>query len=273
MSGFASGPGKVPVVSAVPVEAVAAYAQPAPGGQVFDENGIVQYLTANGWPNGLQRAFRKNLSTVCKRFFILDNSGSMATNDGHRIVGEGVRKVSAPSSRWAELGDFTRFHAGLAEAGKIESEFRLLNGSPPLLVGSGTDDGVNYRRLMEYMSNSPSGGTPLCYHISQVIAEIYRKFVLHPFLRYYFLLLLSFCPAMVGHLRNTGQRVVVVIATDGESSDGDIAAAMRPFQQMPVWVVIRLCTDEDRIVEYWNNIDKVLGKSEYNTDLRLSRIP
>lgn len=64
---------------------------------------------------------------------------------------------------------------------------------------------------------------------------------------------------MADFLRQTNQKVCVVIATDGESSDGDIAAAMRPLSQLPVWVVIRLCTDEDRIAEYWNNIDKVLG--------------
>ena len=64
---------------------------------------------------------------------------------------------------------------------------------------------------------------------------------------------------MVPFLRATGQRVAVIIATDGESSDGDIAAAMAPLKDLPVWVVIRLCTDEDKIVDYWNNIDKVLG--------------
>jgi hypothetical protein len=51
---------------------------------------------------------------------------------------------------------------------------------------------------------------------------------------------------------------VLVIATDGESSDGDIATAMRPLQSLPVWVVIRLCTDDERIVNYWNNIDSQL---------------
>jgi hypothetical protein len=46
-----------------------------------------------------------------------------------------------------------------------------------------------------------------------------------------------------------------VIATDGVSTDGDLAQMLRSFEQLPVWVVVRLCTDEDEIVEYWNNID------------------
>ena len=69
----------------------------------------------------------------------------------------------------------------------------------------------------------------------------------------------AFYAAMEPWLRSTGQKVSLTIATDGESSDGDIAAAMRPLQRLPVNVVIRLCTDQDSIVEYWNNIDKVLG--------------
>jgi hypothetical protein len=39
---------------------------------------------------------------------------------------------------------------------------------------------------------------------------------------------------------------------------------MRPLQQLPVWVVIRLCTNEDRMVEYWNSIDSVI---ELNMDV------
>lgn len=63
---------------------------------------------------------------------------------------------------------------------------------------------------------------------------------------------------MEPQLRAAGQKACVVIFTDGESSDGDIASAMRPLQTLPVWVVIRLCTDDDKVVEYWNNIDRVL---------------
>lgn len=61
-------------------------------------------------------------------------------------------------------------------------------------------------------------------------------------------------------LRDNRQRVAVIIATDGESSDGDMAVAMAPLKDLPVWVVVRLCTDEASVVDYWNNIDKVLGK-------------
>ena len=30
---------------------------------------------------------------------------------------------------------------------------------------------------------------------------------------------------------------------------------MRLLQDLPVWVVIRLCTDDDNVVKFWNNID------------------
>ena len=58
--------------------------------------------------------------------------------------------------------------------------------------------------------------------------------------------------------RATGQKAVIVIATDGESSDGDVTVAMRPLQSLPVHVVIRLCTDNERVCNYWNSIDSQL---------------
>jgi hypothetical protein len=59
-------------------------------------------------------------------------------------------------------------------------------------------------------------------------------------------------------LRAAGQVACIVIATDGEASDGDIMEALRPLQQLPVMIVLRLCTDESKTVEYWNDVEKDL---------------
>jgi hypothetical protein len=48
------------------------------------------------------------------------------------------------------------------------------------------------------------------------------------------------------------------------SSDGDVAAALKPLEKLPVWVVIKLCTDDDAVVDYWNNID---GDLELDMDV------
>jgi hypothetical protein len=56
---------------------------------------------------------------------------------------------------------------------------------------------------------APSGRTPLCTHVTAVIADITR-----------------IAPMLVAH----GHKAVVVIATDGKPDDGDLAEAMAPMQ-------------------------------------------
>jgi hypothetical protein len=173
---------------------------------------------------------------------IVDDSGSMMTNDGHYLLDTKAGKKSVQCSRWKELADAMKFHAQLAHISDACTEFRLLNGAQPIIIGNtpGMDksqpsDALNMFNAV--LDGSPGGGTPLCRHIREVIGQI---------------------TLMAPQLRANGHRAVVTIATDGESSDGDIAAAMKPLQNLPVWVVIRLCTDDDKIVEYWNNIDAQL---------------
>ena len=43
-----------------------------------------------------------------------------------------------------------------------------------------------------------------------------------------------------------------------------LTAAMRQLYHMPVWVVVRLCTDENNVIEYWNNVD---SEVELNMDV------
>ena len=76
------------------------------------------------------------------------------------------------STRWSELTDTVRFHAGLADAANTPVEFRLLNGYKPILVGANeNDDGVSLNQLIKAIDKSPHGATPLCKHIQEVTAQ------------------------------------------------------------------------------------------------------
>jgi hypothetical protein len=54
---------------------------------------------------------------------------------------------SVQCSRWAELTSALKFHAELADLAKAPTEFRLLNGAPPIMVG-GTDCSPDSRIIL-----------------------------------------------------------------------------------------------------------------------------
>ena len=51
---------------------------------------------------------------------------------------------------------------------------------------------------------------------------------------------------------------LLVIITDGQASDGDLKLAMDGLKGLPVKIILRLVTNDDNIVSYWDNIDKYL---------------
>lgn len=201
---------------------------------MIDEQGLLMFLTAQGWPPGLQKVAKDSMKRCPIRFIIVDDSGSMLSNDGHKLIVQGHTSKVINCSRWTELTESLRFHAGLANAAKAVTEFRLLNGAPPIVVGR-NDGGQGLSSALTAFSLDPSGGTPLCRHILEVTHQI---------------------RLMEHELRAAGQKAILVIATDGESSDGNIIEALKPLQQLPVWVVVRLCTDDSKIGKYWNEIDE-----------------
>ena len=105
------------------------------------------------------------------------------------------------------------------------------------MVGLGNDNHEGLDFANEVFDEQPAGQTPLCHHVRCVVEAI---------------------EALAPTLRAQGKKAAVIIATDGESSDGNITEALRPLHTLPVWVVLRLCTNDAKIVEYWNNIDKEL---------------
>ena len=141
-------------------------------------------------------------------------------------------------SRWKELTQSLQFHAELAHHGSIPTEFRMLNKGVPIRIGfSHNAPETQLRRFKDRLEESPMGGTPLCRHIRAVVEEV---------------------TAQEERLREAGELACVIIATDGEATDGDLVAAMRPLKSLPVWVVVRLCTNQPSVVDYWSAIDKQL---------------
>ncbi len=146
------------------------------------------------------------------------------------------------SSRWTELTTSLKFHASLANVACSPTQFRLLNLGTPVVLGRVDNVGQTamHAKLLTLLDGLPYGQTPLCTHIDDIVKEVKK---------------------LAPELRANGHKAVVVIATDGEASDGNVAQALKPLKNLPVLLMVRLCTDQGAIVEYWNNIDRELELS------------
>ena len=130
------------------------------------------------------------------------------------------------------------FHAELAERAACKTEFRLLNGSRPIVIGNREDDGLGLKNLKAKMDEDPHGSTPICKHIQEVCQTI--------------------IDANEGRDEYDYIPSVLSIFTDGEPSDGLLSEYLAPLVNYPVWIVVRLCTNVPNIVDYWNKMDKEL---------------
>jgi len=216
-------------------------------------------LKNQGYTDGLIKSIARSNMQFPLRIWIVDNSGSMMKGDGHRLVGQrnNVRYVSC--TRWDEIKETVEYHARIAALLEAPTVFRLLNdpgrmaGPQQFSIGErGPDfiaDDLNIA-LNTINTASPTGVTPLSDHVREVKANV---------------------EAMKEELVRTGQKVVIVIATDGLPSNAygtsDSAAlnefkdCLRSLEGLPVWIVVRLCTDEDSVVDFYNNLDSQLELS------------
>ena len=203
----------------------------------IDKRAGEKYLGNLGWSKGLMNCLFKSCDKIPIRFYIVDDSGSMNQSDGQRILGVGKDQKLVNGSRWSELMDCIYFAADLAEEIGAPTEFRLLNGSDPVMVGLKDDNAEGLAFLKEVCSEDPAGQTPLCYHVRGVVDAI---------------------RTIEDSLRKKGQRAAVIICSDGESTDGDVASALKPLEDLPALAVVRLCTNDKPVCDYWDGIDRKL---------------
>jgi Mg-chelatase subunit ChlD len=218
-------------------------------------------LEQQGYSRGLAESLWKTKRTFPLRIWIVDNSGSMNTTDGHRVV-EMPKKNDMKlinCTRWAEMQQTVDYHAQLAALIKSPTVFRMLNdpgrvnGPQQFSIAERGDAYIDEDLAIAtsvITNSSPGGVTPLVQHLSEVRANIV---------------------SLESELRQNGTKVAVIIATDGlPSNDQGISdntvkrqfmEALRSLEGLPVWVVVKLCTDEDAVVDYYNDLDGQLELS------------
>lgn len=76
----------------------------------------LQTLMDQGYTRGLAESLNQTKDAFALRIWIIDNSGSMQHNDGHRIVGDfkGGKLRTVDCSRWEEIRDCVEYHVRLA---------------------------------------------------------------------------------------------------------------------------------------------------------------
>eukprot|EP00942_MAST-04A_sp_MAST-4A-sp1_P012220 g12220.t1 len=205
----------------------------------------------NRWPLGLVQSLTRSLEKNVYHSFIIDDSGSMSTNDGNKVEHFSMTSVSVTATRWDELKTNVKLFAKIAHIAHAPCEFRFLNRkAEPIIIGNqdngqdNTESESNKALLFHLLTEGPSGSTPLCRHIKEVITKF---------------------QTMEAELRRQNKSVSMTIFTDGMATDGDIVDALRPLEDFPARTVVRLCTDDTPIVNYWNNIDSRL--ENFNVDV------
>lgn len=227
----------------------------------MDVNAVhTQKFQSLGVPWSLARLLAEEDSKIGLRIFLLDNSGSTAAYDGHycQELPDG-RMVSYPCSRWEEIKHMALQHAEWNAAIGTPCEFVLLNPGPGPVqegrdfvrlnsgTGSASSSLQSLRRMLDM--TQPGGLTPL----KDRLEEIYQRI-----------------RAQHAELAQNGQRIVLVIATDGLPTSNHSAVSSdlhrrelvqilnRLGFELSVFMVIRLTTDDDSVVDYYNQVDAEL---------------
>lgn len=224
----------------------------------------VAALELIGAPRGLACVAAKEAELVGLRLFLLDNSGSTMAYDGHiQVLRAGVFGLEK-STRWEEICQLAEHQAQWNVAAGVVTEFHLLN---PRVQGRPTE-GIDWVRidpgadlaeaglktLKSILEGTrPAGLTPLAERLGDIRGRFERY---------------------AEQLLTSSQQIFLVVVTDGTPTPQRWSQASSERQQVrdaknrmitelrsisggyPVSLVVRLCTDEDNVVDFWNKLDE-----------------
>ena len=130
------------------------------------------------------------------------------------------------------------FHGQLSQIAKSPTQFRLLNNSCTMTVGLSPNEEYSeeLNAFLAILKSIPTGeSTPICSHIAAITDEI---------------------TPLSNDLVAEGKKVAIIIATDGEATDGNLKEVMQPLLNLPCYIIVRLCTNQEDVVKYWNDLKK-----------------
>jgi hypothetical protein len=207
----------------------------------------VQYLKSQGFSMGMIRALYAQKQSFPLRVWILDNSSTMAVRDSHLLRGGGTDHVT----RWEELKDCVAFHADLAARFLLPTRFALLNapsnGLPQYFsVAQVPGNLANEQQILQSVLSQaiPNGPSPLTVQLQ---------------------ILYNYIVSIASDLRAKQQTVPIIITTQGlpTNNTGESSVAvvqefvqcLMALQAQPVSLVLRLCTDDDKAMDFYNSLD------------------
>lgn len=223
----------------------------------------IKALQSQGFTRGLAESLADLKTSFPLRIWVVDNSGSMQKTDGHRIISTRSKNdlKIVGCTRWDEIKEAVNYHTQMSALLEAPTTFRLLNNpgigagpnSQKFEIAQTTKENIptEVANANDIMTRTrPGGVTPLTEHIQEINAII-----------------LSLKP----ELEAAGKRVAVVIASDGLPTDSygnatqaiknQFVQSLRMLEGLPVWLVIRLCTDDDEVVDFYNSLDDQLELS------------
>jgi len=219
----------------------------------------VDSLIASGVPAGLAKLIREEDSRIALRIFLLDNSGSTAHPDGQYLEeGPDGQMKTRKCTRWQEVVHTAMEQARWNVQLGTPCEFFLLN---PLARSDTLEEGIDFQvidgskgdtaaqvQALETMlaSTGPGGITPISDRLRKIHTRI--------------------APQAQELARNV-QKVVLVIVTDGlptstysqrsgEADRNELVQELRRLSYgLPMHLVVRLCTNDDSVADFYNAID------------------
>mmetsp|Transcript_42714 Transcript_42714/g.48544 ORF Transcript_42714/g.48544 Transcript_42714/m.48544 type:complete len:417 (+) Transcript_42714:67-1317(+) len=223
-----------------------------PRRSIVEDNRIIDYLRSQGFTIGLARTLIANTDAFAARIWLINNSKSMNCADGHRVVQDARHKITNVScTRWEEVSSTLFWHANFAALMKAPSAIRMVHGAMghPQQLGVASSEEVDIqseiRRLSSLMQQTPAGsGCEMLPHLREIVDS---------------------CLKIPVELFGEDRFMAIIFVTDrlpidengseGEHVTKEFLETLNMLSGLPIWVVIRLSTDDQHIVDFYNKLD------------------